>query len=167
MKSKLRCFSPGPYEWAMFAVVALATLARFVLIYNNWPTTNSDEGIMGLVALHITHNGEWPIFYYGQGYMGVIEGYIAAPLFQLFGPSQLALRLGLLWLFPLFAICVYYLTRMLYSRPFALLVVILLATGSKYIFIRELKGIGGYPEIELFAALISLIVAYLALSSHR
>ena len=167
MKSKLRRFSPGRYEWAMFAVVALATLVRFVLIYNNWPTTNSDEGNMGLVALHVANNGEWPIFFYGLPYLGPVEGYIAAPLFHLFGPSVFTLRLGLVLLFPPFVISMYYLTRLLYTRPFALGIVVLLCLGSKDLISRELKGVGEYPETELFAALIVLIVVYLAISAHQ
>src|ERR1043165_6692685 len=142
MDSKLKRLAIGPYEWAMFALVALATVARFVLIDNNWPTTNSDEGNMALVALHVAYNGEWPIFFYGLPYMGPVEGYIAAPLFHIFGPSIFTLRLGLLLLFPVFVIGMYYLTRMLYTKPFALGMVLLLCLGSKDLISRELKGVG-------------------------
>ncbi|MFL5629363.1 MAG: ArnT family glycosyltransferase [Ktedonobacteraceae bacterium] len=142
-------------------------MARFILIYFNWPVTNSDEGNMGLVALHITYQGDHPTFFYGLPYMGPLEGYIAAPLFRLLGPSLFALRLGLLPLFALFLICMYYLTRLLYSRGLALFVVALLSLGSADMFMRQLKAVGEYPEIELFAALISLLAAWLALSSHN
>ncbi len=46
----------------MFAIVAIATLARFLLIYFNWPTTNSDEGNMGLLAFHVAFQGDHPPF---------------------------------------------------------------------------------------------------------
>src|SRR5947207_14754388 len=92
MDSKLKRFAVGPYEWAMFALVALATIARVVLIYNNWPTTNSDEGNMALVALHVAYNGEWPIFFYGLPYLGPVEGDIAAPLFHLSGTAIFSWR---------------------------------------------------------------------------
>ena len=49
----------------MFAMVAAAILARLVLIYFNWPVTNSDEGNMGLLAMHVAYRGELPIFFYG------------------------------------------------------------------------------------------------------
>jgi hypothetical protein len=49
-------------ELWMFAIVAAATLARFLLIYFNWPATNSDEGIMGLLALHVAFHGDHPTF---------------------------------------------------------------------------------------------------------
>jgi hypothetical protein len=75
----LKRFRLGPYELSMFMIVAAATLARFVLIYFNWPVTNSDEGNMGLLAMHVAYRGELPIFFYGLPYMGPLEGYIAAP----------------------------------------------------------------------------------------
>lgn len=161
----LKRFRPGPYELCMFILVLLGTAVRFVLIAANWPVTNSDEGNMGLLAMHVAFRGEWPIFFYGLPYMGPVEGYIAAPLFHLFGVSLFSLRLGMLPIFALFVIAMYFLTRMLYSRPFALLIAFLLCTGATDILSREVKVVGEYPETELFAALICLIVAWLALAS--
>ncbi|MFL5587100.1 MAG: ArnT family glycosyltransferase [Ktedonobacteraceae bacterium] len=150
----------------MFMIVAAATLARFVLIYFNWPVTNSDEGNMGLLAMHVAYRGELPIFFYGLPYMGPLEGYIAAPLFYLFGVSLLTLRLGLLLLFALFLICMYYLTRLLYAEKFALAIVVLLSFGSSLLILLQLRAVGEYPEMMMFAALISLLASWLALSSH-
>ena len=162
----LKRFRIGLYELCMFAMVAAATLARLVLIYFNWPVTNSDEGNMGLLAMHVAYRGELPIFFYGLPYMGPLEGYIAAPLFRLFGVSLFTLRLGLLPLFALFLICMYYLTRLLYTEKFALVIVVLLSFGSNLAISLQLKAVGEYPEMLLFAALISLLASWLALSSH-
>src|SRR5438270_3867253 len=150
----------------MFAIVAAATLARFLLIYFNWTTTNSDEGNMGLLALHVAFQGDHPTFFYGAPYLGPLEGYIAAPLFRLFGVSLFTLRLGQLLLFASFLICMYYLTRLLYTEKFALAIVVLLSFGSSLLILLQLRAVGEYPEMELFAALISLNASWLALSSH-
>src|SRR5438067_10655933 len=88
--------SIGSHELVMLALVIGATLLRFILIRLNWPFTNSDEGTMDLMALHIAFRGEHPIFFYGQEYMGPLEAYIGALLFHLFGVSVFTLRLGLL-----------------------------------------------------------------------
>src|SRR5205807_1829387 len=152
----LKRFRIGPYELCMFAVVVVATVARLVLISYNWPVTNSDEGNMGLLAMHVAYRGELPIFFYGLPYMGPLEGYIAAPLFHLLGPSLFSLRVGLLPLFALFLISMYYLTRLLYMEKFALAIVVLLSLGSNLIQ-QQLKAVGEYPEMELFAALIALL----------
>lgn len=150
--------------YLVIALIVLATLARFILIQNNWPVTNSDEGNMALLARHVAYNGEWPIFFYGLPYMGPVEGYIAAPLFHIFGPSTFALRLGLLPFFPLFLICMYFLTRLLYTRWLALFTVLVLCFGSDEVLMRQLKAVGEYPELLFFASFISLIVVWLVLS---
>src|SRR5215471_12392210 len=150
----------------MLAIVAAATLVRFLLIYFNWPTTNSDEGNMGLLALHVAFQGDHPTFFYGLPYMGPLEGYIAAPLFRIFGVSLFTLRIGLLPLFAAFLICMYYLTRLLYTEKFALAIVILLSLGSGAIIYLQIKAFGEYPETELFSALIPLLASWLALTSN-
>jgi 4-amino-4-deoxy-L-arabinose transferase-like glycosyltransferase len=122
---------------------------------------------MGLLALHVAYQGDHPIFYYGQFYQGPLEGYAAAPLFRLFGPSLFALRLPLVLFFIGFLVSMFYLIRLLYSEKFALASVILLGLGSSDVLFLQLRAIGQYPEIEVFAALICLLAAWLALSSQR
>lgn len=49
-------------DLCIFTLILMATLLRVVLIYFNWPTTNSDEGNMGILARHVAYNGEVPFF---------------------------------------------------------------------------------------------------------
>lgn len=167
MKILKRLHYISHYERWMFASVAVAALLRCVLIYFHWPFTNSDEGVMGLLALHVAYQGDHPIFYYGQFYQGPLEGYAAAPLFRLFGPSLFALRLPLVLFFIGFLVSMFYLIRLLYSEKFALASVILLGLGSPDVLFLQLRASGEYPEIEMFAALMCLLAAWLALSSQR
>ncbi len=154
-------------ERTMFAIVAIGGLIRLILIYFNWPITNSDEGNMGLVALHIAYHGEHPTFFYGLPYMGPLEGYVAAALFHLFGASLFTLRLALLPFYIGFLLSMFYLIRYLYSEKFALATVALLSLGSADVIFLQMKAVGEYPEMFLFSALISLLAVSLALSSHR
>ena len=156
----------GKNERWMLAIVVAATMARFLLIYFNWPATNSDEGNMGLLALHVAFQGDHPTFFYGLPYMAPLEGYIAAPLFRIFGVSLFTLRIGLLPLFAAYLICMYYPTRLLYTEKFALATVILLSLGSYAIIYLQIKAVGEYPETELFSALIPLLASWLAITSH-
>ncbi len=162
----LKRFRIGPYELCMFAVVVAATIARLVLISYNWPVANSDEGDMGLLAMHVAYRGELPIFFYGQGYMGSFEAYLAAILFHLFGPSLFVLRLGLIIIIALFLVSIYLLTALLFTRNLALVTLCLLSMGSEEILSIQLRAIGGYSETLLFGALIALLACWLALSSH-
>lgn len=119
---------------------------------------------MGIMAIHIQH-GERPIFFYGQHYMGTLEAYIAALLFQFLGISVFTLRLGLLLLFVLFLACMYLLASQLYHTSFALFIVLLLSLGSSPVFSRQLIALGGYAETLLFTVLLFLLAYWLALSS--
>src|SRR5713226_5959476 len=131
----------SPFERWMFVLVAIATLARFFLIYFNWPVTNSDEANMGLVAFHIAYQGDHPTFFYGLPYMGPLEGYVAAPLFHLFGASLFTLRLALLPFYIGFLLSMFYLIRYLYSEKFALATVILLSLGSSDVIFLQMKAV--------------------------
>ena len=154
--------SLGIYEIAAIAIILFATALRIVLTYYGWPPTDSDEGTMGIAALHITYNGAFPIFFYGQGYMGTLEAYIAAPFFRLFGPSVFSLRLGTIAMFAGFLLSMYLLASMLYTKKVALITIGLLSLGSAEMIVRQLEAAGGYPETLLFGTLLFLFACRLA-----
>ncbi len=164
---RLKHFKIGIYEICAFCLIIFATVLRIILISQGWPETNSDEGTMGLMALHIAYREEHPIFFYGQGYMGSFEAYFAAVLFHLFGASLFTLRLGLVIIFALFLVSIYLLTSLLYTKNLALVTLSLLSLGSIGVLFTQLRAIGGYAETLLFGSLLLLLAAWLALSYGR
>ncbi len=152
------------YGLCALAIIIFAVLLRLLLLSLGWPSSNSDEGTMGIMARHIAYNGEHPILFYGQSYMGAIEAYLAALFFHLFGPSLFTLRLAPLFLFSLFLASMYLLTSVLYTKEFALVVLLLLSLGSSAMFLRELYATGGSTQTLLFGSLAFLIATWLALS---
>ncbi|MEU4715393.1 hypothetical protein AB0F73_17280 [Micromonospora purpureochromogenes] len=148
---------PAPVVLAL--LVGLAGVGyRLALLLGDTPRTNSDEATMGLAALHIARGEDFPVFFYGQAYMGALEAYLAAPLVALAGPSVLALRLPLLALYALFLLLSWRLTRRLGGyRWFALLVVGLLALGADRIVKNQLIAGGGYPELNPIGAGLALL----------
>jgi len=155
---------PSPEVLGVIIAIALATGIRVAVISLGWQTTNSDEDTMGLMALHIAYRGEFPVFFYGQYYMGALEAYIGALLFHLLGPSLFSLRLGLVFLFDLFLLVMYLLTRLLYTKRLALATIFLLCFGSTENFTRQIKAVGGALETMLFGSLMLLLASWLALS---
>src|ERR1700730_962493 len=137
MKKHLKYLHIGPYGLSVAGILALAITLRLILISQSWPVLDSDEGTMGIMALHIAYHGATPVFFYGQNYMGALEAYIAAPLFYLFGPSGFALHFGLLFIYVCSLVVIYLLTSALYSRGFALFTLALLAFGSSEMFARQ------------------------------
>ena len=155
------------YSISAFCIIIFALLLRFILISQPWPETNSDEGTLGLMALHIAYRGEYPVFFYGQGYMGPLEAYLAALLFHLFGPSLFVLRLGLIILLALFFVSTYLLTTLLYNQKLALVTLIILSLGSVGELFVQLRAIGGYAETLLFSSLLLLLATWLAFSYKK
>src|SRR5437763_7526896 len=153
------------YGLAAFALIVGAILLRLVLITLGWPDTNSDEGTMGLEAMHIAYRPhELPIFLYGQNYMRVLEAYLGAVFFRLLGISVFSLRLGMLLLFALFLITMYFLISFIYTKKLALFTLLLLALATRVLFLTELVAGGGAVETLLFGSLLLLLSSWLALT---
>lgn len=164
----LKYLKIGKYELFAAVIIAFAMGLRIVLIALNWPPTNSDEGVMGIIAMHIAYHGERPLMFYGQDYMGTIEAYVAALFFHLFdGPSLFALRLGVVLMIACFFIIMYLLTSLLFSKKLALVTLALLSVGSIAYLTRQTLATGGSAETLLFGSLSLLLVAWLALTYRR
>jgi hypothetical protein len=147
-----------------FAVFLLAIAIRLALMVAGWPATDSDEGTMGLEALHIATRGEHPIFLYGQDYMGVGEAYLGALMFRVFGVSLLSLRLGMLILLTVFLLCTYLLARLLYGGWLAVLTAAVLALGGRDVMRPEILAVGGVAETLACGSLMFLLASWLAVS---
>lgn len=162
---RVRSWKLDCYGWACCCIILLNGGLRLALIYQGWPASNSDEGTVGLMALHIAYHGALPIFFYGQGYMGSLEAFVGAALFPILGASVIALRVGVLLLFTLFLVVMYCLTALLYNKTLALITLILLSLGTPETFFREIEALAGHPETPLFCASIVLFTTWLCLTT--
>lgn len=151
------------YEILAGVIILLATALRVMLVARGWPGTDGDEAIMNLEALHIGNYGEHPIFFYGQHYLGVLEAYVGALILRLCGASTLPMRLEMIAFTAGFFICLFILTCKLYTRAFALLILVLFLFGSQWTMMHQILPTG-YPELPLFVTLIFLLSYTLAAS---
>jgi hypothetical protein len=142
---------------ALILLLVVAAAVRIGLLVREWPASNSDEGTMGLMAMHIAEGRHFPSFMYGQSYMGTAEAYLAAAVFRVFGPSLAGLRIPMLLLFLLFLVAMYVLARRLYGTAVALVSVGLLALGSRELYGHELVAQGAIPETLLAGTLLLLL----------
>ena len=155
----------GPYGLAATIIIILSVLFRTILVIFHFPEVNSDEGKMGIGGMHIAFQGAFQIYDYGQGYLGVLEAYIAAPFFRLFGVSDITLRIGMLLMFAVFMIIMYWLASLLYSKRLALVTIVLLSFATTDMLIQQLRAIGGAMEIIMFGALMMLLAYHLAVTA--
>lgn len=138
---------------------------RFVYLWNlsrvdaaEHPASIAAEGVVGIMALHIL-NGARPVFYYGQYYMGALEGYLAAGVFRLAGESMAALRV----VPALFAVAWIPLTMLITCRLFGKragwLAGALVALPSPFVFAWGFQARGGHAEhVTLFLVALLLCV---------
>ncbi|WP_258378394.1 hypothetical protein, partial [Micromonospora endophytica] len=140
---------------------------RLFLVLETVPVANSDEATFGLAAWHIAQGREFPVFLYGQHYMGMLQSYLAAPLIAVTGPSWPVLRLPVLVLYALFLWLMHRLTRRIGSPWFATLVVGLLALGSERVVRDQVTTVGGRPEVKVAVLVMLLVVLGLAQRTVR
>lgn len=152
------------YPLAASALIVCGVAVRLALTIIGWPLTNSEEGTMGLEAMHILLRGEHPIYLYGQTYLGVGEAYAGALAFRLFGISIISLRLGMIALYALFMVSVLWLANLLYSHRVALVSLIVLVLGTPFLANIELRADGGKAETMAFGATMFALASWLALS---
>jgi hypothetical protein len=151
------------YPLAAGGLIACGVALRLALILAGWPHSNSEEGTMGLEAMHILQRGERPIYFYGQNYMGAGEAYLGALAFQVLGVSLVGLRLGMVALYALFMVGVGWLAHLLCGRRVALVSLAALMLGTPFLLQIELLADGGKAETLALGALMLALAAWLAL----
>ena len=83
----------GVRAWApLAAALVVAGLLRAGVLVAGVVPFNADEAVVGLMARHILQ-GERPVFFYGQAYMGSLDAWLVAGAFAVLGSSVLAIRL--------------------------------------------------------------------------
>ena len=75
----------------LWICLLLALVLRIWLVVHTQGFIDGDEALVGIQAQHILR-GEFPVYYYGQPYMGSLEAYFIALIFALVGPSTWAMR---------------------------------------------------------------------------
>lgn len=150
---------------AAAAIIAVGVALRITLIAIGWPHSDSEEGSMGLEAMHILMRGEHPVYFYGLSYMGAGEAYTGALAFRLLGVSTFSLRLGMIAFSTIFLVGVCWLASMLYSRRVALVSLAFLIVGTPFLVQIELLTDGGKAETLAFGVLMFALATWLALSA--
>ena len=146
----------------LVVILVLALGVRLGLILASGVMIDGDEAVVGLQALHILRDGERPIFFYGQAYMGSLEAYLAAGVFAVSGgPSPMALRIVPLAFALLLVGTTYLLARRVWDVPTALLAALFAACPPLYVAVWTVKARGGFVETLFFGVLLLLLASEL------
>jgi hypothetical protein len=147
---------------AIILLVGIALRAYFLVNYElidakEHVVALSDEATVGLMAKHIASGTNFPIFFYGQNYMGAFEAYVAALLFAALGVSVFTLKLVPAIFSVALLFVVYLLANRLFNGRVAILSTALVAVPSAFFFSWALKARGGFIEHVILSLLILLV----------
>jgi hypothetical protein len=141
-----------PWIWILLLVVGILLPRIYLIVKFHSVLIESDEAIVGLMARHILQ-GELPVFYYGQNYMGTIEPFFTAALFLTMGPTSLALKVAPLILFCVFLVVHYHVALLVSCQRTAILATTLAGISPAFLSIWSMKSRGGYMALLLLGTL--------------
>jgi hypothetical protein len=146
--------SPGPRR-AIAAALAVAVLLRLALLRDArlW----YDEATTGLLGLAVLR-GVLPVYFFGQPFMGALDGYLAAPLYLALGVSARTLELVPVLLALAGVLLSVRLARDAFGARAALFTVILLAVPPDYLLFWSHEARAHYP-LTLVLGTLALLLA--------
>jgi len=111
------------------AILAVAAVSRFILLFTSQTHVHSDEAIIGLMGKHIVEGRYDPFYMYGQSYNAgaAWEAYLAAIPFAIFGVGVIPLKSCIVVLSLACLVMFYAMMLRLYDRRTAALASLALA----------------------------------------
>jgi 4-amino-4-deoxy-L-arabinose transferase-like glycosyltransferase len=150
----------------LVVVLLVALIGRVLLLASGSVSFHSDEAVVGLMARHILQ-GERPVFFYGQAYMGSLDPWLIALGFRLLGESVLTIRIVQSTLYLLTVASSYALAWRISGRMLvATVAALLIAVPNVLLALYSTATLGGYNETLLLGSLI-LLLAWDVTHEHR
>ncbi len=137
----------------LLVVLMLSAAAVVRGIYLAAPSLDSDEAVVGLMAIHIL-KGEFPVFYWGEPYCGPVESYLASLLFFLFGSSRLTLNVAPAIVSLFFMLAAWRFARMAFGRQIGLVSLLFLSVGPAFLVWHSVLARGNYIENLFFGMVL-------------
>ncbi len=133
---------------------ALALAVRWPFIVRGETLLHSDEAIVGLMAQDIAVGERFPIYFYGQRYMGALEAYVIAALGPLFENPIYALRLGPALFFAAMVSVQFIMLTRWFGRAGGIVGATALVAAAPMFVQWSISARGGYVEIMLWGAVL-------------
>jgi 4-amino-4-deoxy-L-arabinose transferase-like glycosyltransferase len=153
-----------PFIVILFGLGIASAIPKILLIIADVVPFNSDEAIVGLMARHILQ-GHWPVFFYGQAYMGTLDASFVAAAFSLFGYHIVLIRVVQMILYIGIVVTTGYVGWQIFrSEQIGLLAAGFMVIPGVNVTLYTTVSLGGYGEVLLFGNL--LIIAALKIKAE-
>jgi 4-amino-4-deoxy-L-arabinose transferase-like glycosyltransferase len=154
--SRLRARS-ATVAWRLGAVLLLGATLRLGLLAAGVLPFNADEAVVGLMARHILQ-GERPLFFYGQAYLGSLDAWLVAGAFAVLGQSSAAIRLVQVACFLGTLATTYFLALRIFRSQWAAGAAgVFLAVPAVLVTLYTTVSLGGYGEVVLIGNVLLLL----------
>jgi len=127
-------------------IILIALLVRWPFIQSGETLLNPDEAIVGLMSMDIAAGERYPIYFYGQRYMGSLEAYIIAAVTPFFDDPVHALRFGAACVFAAFVAMQFLMLTRWFGRIGGLAGAGMLLACSPMFLHWSISARGGYVE---------------------
>lgn len=155
-KEKFDRLIDNPIRALLSLIVIFVVYRTFLLLLDSFPF-NADEAIVALMGRHILQ-GQKPLFFYGQAYMGSLDAYLVAFFFKFLGEKVLAIRVLQSTLFFLSMICIYgFVIIAFQNRKMAFVSALMLVFAPVNLIVYTTISLGGYGEALLIGCLSFLV----------
>jgi len=148
----------------MLPVLILLFVGIGMRVFGAWATahsTSSDHSVACLMAKHIAEGVDFPIFYYGQPYMGSIEPTVSAVFCLFGGVSGFAVNLGTAFLGILLLIMIYAWGKGAAGRIAGIAALAYAGIGAPSYFQFMSWSYGGYAALVFLSALLVWSAAWI------
>ena len=144
-----------------FIIVLLLFLTgaafRLYFIHAHSAFMQSDEAVFGLMAKHIITRRQFPIFMWGQERAGALITYLVAPVFYLFGVSNLVFKTVTVGVSLIFAYLVYLLAKRIGGERIGLITLALLVFCPPFFTMRLVHACAEYLLMMVFGVVTLLL----------
>ena len=107
-------YPTGPAVYLVGALIAGIILKLVLLAFQAVPF-NADEAVVALMGRHILQ-GQQPLFFYGQAYMGSLDAFFVAAIFRIIGFQVWGIRFVQMVLYSCTLFTTYWLGRQITGR---------------------------------------------------
>ena len=149
----------------VFVLLALALRWPFIVRGNT--LLLPDEAIVGIMAQDISEGRHFPIYFYGQRYMGALEAYTMAALLLLIDDPFLSLRLAPAFYFSLLVGTTFLMMTRWFGRLSGAVSSIVLIAASPMFVQWSIAPRGGYIEVLLWGVLLWWAYSEWFVQSHN
>ncbi|MFO7323761.1 MAG: hypothetical protein DIU68_018690, partial [Chloroflexota bacterium] len=138
-------------------MLLVALIGRILLLATDSVSFHSDEAVVALMARHILQ-GERPVFFYGQAYMGSLDAWLVAIGFRLLGEGVGTIRVVQSVLY-LFVVATGFAAAWVLSgrRLVALTTGLTLAVPPVVVALYTTATLGGYNETLVFGNVLVIL----------